>query len=247
MSTDTIVVCGASADIGLALLERLARSPDGARVIAHCHRGAARMASLAGRLAGRCLVVEADLADVGACEAFVARVDDSGWQPTHFVHLPALPLVYERFSKFDWPRFQKDLELQVGSLTRLLPHWLPAPRRQGKLRDVVVVSSSVTVNVPPKYMAMYTTVKYAQLGLLRSLTAEYAERGVVVNAVSPSMVQTRFLDKIPATAQELSAAASPLGRNASADEVAEVIQMLLSTRRPLWNGANIVLGGGSVF
>lgn len=247
MSTKTVVVCGASSDIGLALLERIFGACKEAHVVAHCHSGEQRLAPFAERFGGRLHVAKADLADPEACSALVLGVNALGWRPSHFVHLSALPLVYERFDKFNWSRFYRDLQVQVGALARLLPEWLPNARRDGPLRDVVVVSSSVTVAVPPKYMSMYTTVKYAQLGLLKSLAAEYAERGVVVNAVSPSMVDTRFLDEVPAKARELAAAASPLGRNATADEVAEFVAVLLSSRRPLLNGANIVLGGGGVF
>jgi 3-oxoacyl-[acyl-carrier protein] reductase len=246
MSTDTLLLCGASSDIGLALLGRLSSNPQGPLVIAHCYRGAERVGALASRFGERLLSLEADLSSEDGCSQLVERVRSHGWSPTQFVHLSALPMKYARFEQFDWARFLGDLEVQVGALVRLLPHWLPRPRRGGSLRNVVVVSSSVTLGVPPKYMSMYTAVKYAQLGLIRSLAAEGAERGVVANLVSPSMVETRFLDEIPRTARELAAAASPLGRNASADEVADVLHFLL-TDRPLLNGANIPLAGGSAF
>ncbi len=247
MNTETLVVCGASSDIGLALLRSLLADPNGPRIIAHSNRGLERVAALFEASPERGSTIVADLSTAEGCSSLVFQVAAIGAQPTQFVHFSALPLVYERFEKFDWNHFNVDLAIQVGALTRILPEWLPRPRRGGSLRSVVVVSSSVTSGVPPKFMSMYTAAKYAQLGLMRALAAEYAERGVTVNCVSPSMVETRFLDKIPGTAREMNAAGSPLKRNAQPEEVAEVIALLLSKHRPLLSGSNLVLGGGAVF
>jgi 3-oxoacyl-[acyl-carrier protein] reductase len=248
MSTDTVLVTGASADIGLALLDRLAKRGD-VRVIAHCHTGHGRLPSARDRLAGRYMALEADLSDRDACDAFARRVADTQWPVTHFVHLPALPLVYERFTKFDWTRFLRDVELQVGSLVRLLPHWLPRPHAGGArlgagLRNIVVVSSSVTLGVPPKYLSMYSAVKYAQLAIVRTLAAEYAELEVKVNTLSPSMVDTRFLANVPRTVVEKSASSNPNKRNATADEVAAAIEWLLFAPT-LLSGVNLPLTGGA--
>ena len=104
----------------------------------------------------------------------------------------------------------------------------------------------MTLGLPPKYLSMYTTIKYAQLGLVRALAAEYGELGVSVNAVSPSMVETQLLSEVPRQIVELSQAQNPMGRNASADDVAGVIEFLLSPAAGFINGANIPVTGGSV-
>jgi 3-oxoacyl-[acyl-carrier protein] reductase len=243
MSTETVLISGASADIGLALMARLRERPN-LRVIAHCHAGRERLTALCDELAERAMIVAADLATEAGCGALMRAVDDAAWRPTHFVHLPALPLVYERFARFDWPRVQRDLEIQVGSLVRLLRHWLPRAGEDAVLKSVVVVSSSVTQNAPPKFLSMYTTVKYAQLGLVRSLAAEYSERGVAINLVSPSMVETRFLSGIPQKTVELNAAANPLRRNATADEVAKLVEWIAMSSS-FMSGTNVPLTGGA--
>ena len=42
-------------------------------------------------------------------------------RPTHFVHLPALPVVNTRFKNFDEDRFAKDLQIQLNSAIAHLP------------------------------------------------------------------------------------------------------------------------------
>jgi 3-oxoacyl-[acyl-carrier protein] reductase len=109
------------------------------------------------------------------------------------------------------------------------------------------VLSSVTLGVPAKFMSGYTLVKYAQLGLLRALAAEYAGTSVNINAVSPYMVETQFLSEIPEKAREMAAAAAPEKRLATPAEVVSVIQFLLSSGSDFLNGANIPVTGGTVF
>jgi 3-oxoacyl-[acyl-carrier protein] reductase len=101
--------------------------------------------------------------------------------------------------------------------------------------------------VPPKALAHYTTTKYALLGLMKALAAEYADKHISINAVSPSMTETSFLSGLPVKLIELSAAAHPLKRNASTQDIAPIIKFLLSSDADYIGGANVPVTGGSVF
>jgi 3-oxoacyl-[acyl-carrier protein] reductase len=111
---------------------------------------------------------------------------------------------------------------------------------------VVFVLSSVTRGLPPKFMSMYTVVKYAQLGLMKSLASEYAGTNVTVNAVSPSMIATQFLSRLPELAVQQAAAGSPRGRHATPEEVVGAIAFLLSPDAGYLSGAEIPITAGSV-
>ena len=43
---------------------------------------------------------------------------------------------------------------------------------------VVFMLTSCVLNMPSKYQASYVTAKYALLGLMRSLSVEYADKGI---------------------------------------------------------------------
>jgi 3-oxoacyl-[acyl-carrier protein] reductase len=165
--------------------------------------------------------------------------------PDGVVHLPALRLTYERFTKFDWVRFEADMAVQVHSAVILLQKFLP---KMAKMEDsrVVFVLSSVVHGMPPKFMSMYTVLKYAQLGLMRSLAAEYAGSKVRINGISPSMVETQFLGEIAEVAVQMSAAANPQGRNATPGDLLGAIQFLLSPASGYITGADIPIAAGSV-
>jgi 3-oxoacyl-[acyl-carrier protein] reductase len=241
VSRDVLLITGASSDIGVALIERLSRLPDPPEILAHCHSGTDRIPGGAYIHA-----LEADFTSADSVQTLADTILAEYGCPVRMVHLPGLKLVYERFTKFNWDHFTRDLEIQVHSAVILLKRFLPAMAKHGSSR-VVFVLSSVTRGVPPKFLSMYTIVKQAQLGLMRALASEYADAGVCVNAVSPGMVETRFLDNIPGTVKEMSAAAIPRRRNARPDDVVDAIEFLLSPKADYITGIELPVTGGAVY
>lgn len=172
------------------------------------------------------------------------RIEAEYGIPQGIVYLPAMKLVYERFSKFNWERFSGDVNVQLRAAITVLQKFAPRMAKMPRAK-IVFVLSSVTRGMPPKYLSMYTIAKYAQLGLMRSLASEYADTKLNVNAVSPGMVDTRFLDDIPDAARQLAAAAVPQQRLATPDEVVGGIEFLLSAGSDFMTGIEIPITGGS--
>ena len=249
MSHNCVLVTGASSDIGVDLVHRLA--VDGARrILCHYHSGEARVSQLQQELGPVIVPLKADLSSALAVESLLELLRREEVTPTAFVHLPASKLTYERFRKVDLALLERDWQIQVTSLMKILQAILPRHKPRDGVQQrvsVVLVLSSVTLGIPPKYLSAYTVVKYAQLGLMRALAAEYAEYGVSVNAVSPSMVDTQLLSEVPRHLVEMSATQHPMGRNGSVPEVTAAIAYLLSPSAAFVSGANIPVTGGSAF
>jgi 3-oxoacyl-[acyl-carrier protein] reductase len=242
---ETVLVLGASSDIGLEIIRRLAIGP--AVVVAHYHRSLEKLDALRQSLpAARIEPIRADLSHGDDLENLVAAMRDRYPPPDKIVHLAAAKLEYIRFKDFRWEHFQQDLNIQLRSIVILLQAFLPemAKRRRGK---VVVALSSVTLGVPPAALAHYVVAKYALLGLVRSLAAEYSTKQLNINAVSPSMVQTAFLDNLPERMIEIAAGQAPFQRNATPADVAGAVCYLLSDDAAYVTGANLPVCGGSVF
>ncbi len=249
MSDDTILITGASSDIGVALARRLAADDTRRRLICHYNTGRARIDQLHRDLGASIMPIQGDLSSPPGAEAFIEAMRRSSLVPRSVVHLPASKLRYERFGKADLSLLEAEWQIQLGSLIAILRHCLAGQKHaadERSRRRVVIALSSVTLGVPPKYLSMYTMIKYAQLGLVRALATEYGELGVSVNAVSPSMVETQLLSEVPRQIVEISQSQNPMGRNATADDVAGVIQFLLSPEAGFINGANLPVTGGSV-
>ena len=118
-------------------------------------------------------------------------------------------------------------------------------------RHVVVVSSVLARIGIPGYTG-YSASKAGQVGLVRSLAAEWAPRNVLVNAVCPGWVETDMawqgLDVLPGTREEAYAEAMrevPLGRMAQPDEIAGTVAWLFSDDARSITGQAIDQNGGS--
>lgn len=122
--------------------------------------------------------------------------------------------------------------------------------------SVVVVASASGIKVEPE-TAAYGASKAAVLHLVRVAAREQAARGVRVNAIAPAGVETPmwsdqpfFRDMVSELGSEaaayaaLAAQATPLGRFASADEIAAQILFLLSDEAATITGATLTSDGG---
>jgi 3-oxoacyl-[acyl-carrier protein] reductase len=241
---NAILITGASSDIGLALIRKLMTHQDAPSVLAHSFRGGAKLEALQTEFGDRIQLVQADFSDAGSVEAMAEHIVTEFGVPARFVHLPALRPSPERFTKFNRQRFAQDMLVQVESAILLLRRFLPKMAKLAGARIIFMVSS-YTHGMPPKYTSMYTIVKYAQLGLMRSLAAEYAGTELRVNAVSPSMIETQFLQELPDVAVQMSAAANPQQRNATTADVLGAIELLLSPAAAYMTGIDIPITGGS--
>ena len=246
MSHDIVLIAGASSDIGIALIRRLLKSP-GTVILAHHNTSVDRIKICQDESGGeRIHPFQCDFAASDAIGETMDRLIDQFGVPNKIVYLPALRLRYERFTKFNVEHFNRDMNIQILAAILILKKLLPTMSKLARAR-VVFLLSSVVHGVPPKFLSMYTLIKHAQLGLMRALAVEYAATGVTVNAVSPSMVETRFLDDVPDLVKQMSASHSPKGRNALPEDLLGAIELLLSDESDFITGVDIPVTGGSAF
>jgi 3-oxoacyl-[acyl-carrier protein] reductase len=247
MSTETILITGASSDLALELIRSIAQSGTDVQTLAHFHQGQERIEQMKHELGNSFHPIQADLRSREGVEHLIAQARSYAEFPNKIVHFAGLKLRMERFHQADLEHFDADFQVQVRAAMRLLQEFLPAMARAEQHTKVVLVLSSITVGVPAKFMSAYTVVKYAELGLLRALAADYAGTAVNINGVSPYMVETQFLSEIPEKALQLAAAATPGKRLAKPAEIVDAIKFLLSSGSDYLYGVNLPVTGGSVF
>jgi 3-oxoacyl-[acyl-carrier protein] reductase len=253
VTSETLLLTGASSDIGVALIRELAHPgnsglsfPGG--ILVHAHSATDRLEALVSefpQLAPRLKVLPADLAAPEGAQNLIARVRSECEYPTHVVHLAAARPKLTRVTKFAWPALARDLDIQLRSLIELVNAFGPAMLRSKRNCKIVVMLSSVTLTGSTRSMPEYVVAKHALLGYFRALSAEFAGKAVTVNALSPSMVDTQFLADVPRLLVEQTAAASPHKRNALATDVTPVIRFLLSADSNYLHGVNLAVTAGN--
>jgi len=216
-------------------------------ILGHYNQSVAKLDQLRNTLPDLNLVpLQADFSQQEDVGRFIADISKQHGCPDKIVHLPAPKFEYLRFKDITWEAFQRNLDVQLRSIVCILGAFLPvmAQKKQGK---VVVVLSSSTIGLPPGSLSHYVTTKYALLGLVRSLAVEYSAKRLNINAVSPSMVETAFLQNVPERLVEIAAGQSPWQRNATPRDVVGAIRFLLSADADYITGANLPISGGTAF
>jgi NAD(P)-dependent dehydrogenase (short-subunit alcohol dehydrogenase family) len=124
---------------------------------------------------------------------------------------------------------------------------LPQLVANGAGAIVNVSSISGVVGLPAQ--GAYCATKGAIAQITRQLAVEHAADGVRVNAIAPGAVDTSFVDKAvggvpdPQRREEI-AAAHPMGRMASPEEIARMMVFLASPASGFMTGAIVMADGG---
>ncbi|QSZ36201.1 hypothetical protein DSL72_007327 [Monilinia vaccinii-corymbosi] len=119
---------------------------------------------------------------------------------------------------------------------------------RGTTRGSIVNLGSASSFVATPKMVQYTASKHAVIGITKNAALDNAAYGVRVNSVCPSWVDTpmmrKAMDDIPGL-EKMIESAVPLGRIATAEEVADTVMFLCSPKSSYATGCNLILDGGT--
>ena len=246
--TDSIaMITGAASGIGAATATRLAN--DGARKLILVDLDEDRLRDFAFSLPCERQVLIGDVAD----EQFWTDADLTGL--THALVNAGIgaggPI--ETLTFAEWRRVMA-VNLDGAFLT--LQAAMRSIRATGNGGAIVLTASAAGVKAEPG-IAAYGASKAAVIHLARIAAKEGAAANIRVNAIAPGGVETAiwsglpfFEDLVKSTGSEeaaykaMAGMATPLGRYARADEMAEQIAFLLSDRAAYTTGACLVSDGG---
>jgi 3-oxoacyl-[acyl-carrier protein] reductase len=108
----------------------------------------------------------------------------------------------------------------------------------------IIFVSSVVGQMGNAGQVAYAASKAALIGIAKSLAREYASRNITVNAVAPGYVATDMTAALEPAQREAMLSAVPLGRPATADEIAACIAFLASDEAAYITGQVLAANGG---
>jgi 3-oxoacyl-[acyl-carrier protein] reductase len=239
------LVTGGSRGIGAATALLLARA--GADVCIGYRERADAADAVVRRIQGlgrRSLAIAGDLAKRDACDRLV---DEAG---RHLDGLdifvgnagiwPSDPVAVEVLSDDRWERTLRENVDGMFFTSRA------AARTLGSGGRVVLVASTAGQR-GEAFHADYAASKGAMISFVKSFAVELAPRDITVNAVAPGWVDTDMvLPAVQAGGRENIAAGIPLGRLATADDIAGPIVFLCSQLARHITGEIVNVNGGSV-
>ena len=223
-----LAACGADVVIGYRSRESDARSVVD-DVVARSRRARAIAADLGERAEAERLVHEAH-AFLGGLDVFVGN---AGIWPADDVALVDM-------DEAQWRRTMRE------NVDALFHSTAAAARTMADGGRIVLVSSTAGQRGEAGH-ADYAASKGAMISLVKSLCIELAPRGITVNSVAPGWVDTEMTASVlSGEYRERAARAIPVGRIASAEDVAGPIVFLCSALARHVTGEILNVNGGSV-
>ncbi|MGE5291675.1 MAG: 3-oxoacyl-ACP reductase FabG [Micromonosporaceae bacterium] len=226
----SVLVTGGNRGIGLAIARRFAAAGDAVTVTSRSG------APVEGLSVVRCDVTDSTQVDeaFGAVEAAQGPVEvlvaNAGITRDNLVAL---------MSEDD---FTALLDTNLTGAFRVIKRAVRPMLRMRRGRIVLI--SSVVGLLGSGGQANYAASKAGLVGLARSLTRELGSRNVTVNVVAPGFVDTDMTAALPDERKAEILKNIPLGRYATVDEVAGVVEFLAGDAAAYVTGAVIPVDGG---
>jgi 3-oxoacyl-[acyl-carrier protein] reductase len=234
------LVTGGSSPIGKAIASQLASQ--GSHVIVHANRQLAEAEAAAEEIRNRGGCAEAlalDLTDIEHAKSVLGALAEEA--PVQIlVHNAGLhrDVPFAGMTSDDW---HDVIDVNLNSIyATLRPLILPMMRaRWGRIISI----SSLTAITGNRGQTNYAAAKGGLLALAKSLTREYASRGITANVVAPGLIatpETERLENFNDLRQFI-----PAGRAGTPEEVAAVVGFLASDAAGYISGQIIPVDGGT--
>ena len=240
------LVTGSGRGIGRAIALRLAQ--DGADLVINFMRNqkpAEEVANLVRETGQRALVVQANVAKPEDVERLFEAAEREFGGLDIFINNAASgfnrPILDQKITGWDWT-----MNVNARGFLLCMQQAAPLMEKRGG-GHVVAISSPGSQRVMPDYVAVGAS-KAALEALIRYAAVEMAPKNIVVNGVSPSLVETDALKHFASLSDSntipRAIAKTPAGRLVTPEDIAGVVSFLCSPAAYMIRGQVLTIDGG---
>lgn len=240
----TAIVTGGSRGIGRAVSLLLAREGANVAIVYAGNTAAAEETKQqAEALGAAAAVFQCDVADEQAVADMVKAVKTQFGSVDILVNNAGITRdgLLMRMKEADWQAVLDTNLTGVYHCTKAVSK-LMMKQRHG----AVINLSSVVGETGNAGQANYAAAKAGIIGFTKAVAKELASRNIRVNAVAPGYVETDMTAGLPDSAKEDMLRSIPLGRPATADDVAQAVLFFASDQACYITGQVLNVDGGMV-
>ena len=245
LTNKVALITGSSRGIGRAIALELAQQ--GADIVVHYLRkksAAEDVVAAIKAMGQQAIAVKANLAEADRIEALFDEVESTFGRCDIFVGNAASGTPRDIMDisdkHWDWT-----MDINARSILRCVQRSIPLMEKEGWGR-IINISSPGSTRVLPHY-AVIGLSKAVVEALTRYLAVDLAPKGIIVNAISPGMVNTDAVTAFPVDLQAVikqTAERTPTGRIVTPEDVARVVAFLCSDAASMVVGQTIKIDGG---
>ncbi|MBV7503702.1 SDR family oxidoreductase [Bacillus sp. sid0103] len=233
-----VLITGASGGIGQAIACNLAEK--GYHLYLHFNKNEQAIKGLIKKLkpyGGEYIPIQADLEDPSGYKKVVSEI----FSLDAIIHCGGQSQ-YGLLVDLQQTEAESLLNVHVLSPLMLTKELLPKFLAKGK--GNIVMISSIWGQTGAACEVAYSTVKGAQIALVKALSKEVAMNGIRVNAIAPGAVSTPMMEGFTPEEVEQIADEIPMGRLGQPEEVARCVGFLLSEDSSYITGQVLSINGG---
>lgn len=232
----TLFITGGNSEIASEYIKQYGNLYDG--IIMHYGHRRDRIDVLIETYGDSIIPIKTDLSKKDEVEQLIEYIE--GYKVDEFLHLPAPKLRHLRFTKGSIDEFELEMQVVYWSFLRICQILIPDIVKRGSGR-ILAMLTEYTIDNQPSYLSHYISSKFALLGLIKSLASEYGAKGIRINGISPGMIETDFVSKLPQYVIDDNAKAMARGKNLNPADLVPTIRYLLSEESEGINGQNILI------